>query len=138
VYDFIINKLACSKMNDNDEKNVRGTDLQPCSQDPLTGFYRNGYCQTGPEDRGEHVVCAQVTQEFLEYSQEQGNDLMSARPEFGFNGLKPGDKWCLCAARWLEALEAGIAPPIDLEATHESLRTHIDREVLERYALDKS
>ena len=125
-------------MNDNDEKNVRGTDLQPCSQDPLTGFYRNGYCQTGPEDRGAHVVCAQVTQEFLEYSRQQGNDLMSARPESGFNGLKPGDKWCLCASRWLEALEEGIAPPIDLEATHESLRTHIDREVLEKYALDNS
>ena len=123
-------------MNDDNDKNVRNKDLQPCSHDPLTGFFRNGYCQTGPDDRGEHVVCAQVTQEFLDYSKSKGNDLMAARPEFGFDGLKPGDKWCLCAARWLEALEVGVAPPLDLDATHESLRTHIDREVLEKYAID--
>lgn len=125
-------------MNDNDDQNVRGGELQPCSHDPVTGFYRNGYCQTGPDDRGAHVVCARVTQDFLEFSKQQGNDLMTPRPEFGFDGLKEGDKWCLCASRWLEALETGVAPPIDLDATHESLRTYIDREVLEKYATDQS
>ena len=125
-------------MNDNEDTNVRGRPLRPCSHDPLTGFYRNGYCQPGPEDRGAHVVCARGTQDFLDYSKQQGNDLMTARPEFGFDGLKEGDKWCLCASRWLEALEAGCAPPIDLDATHESLRAHIDREILETYALDSA
>jgi hypothetical protein len=125
-------------MNDNHDTNVRGTTLQPCCQDPLTGFYRNGYCQTGPEDRGEHIVCARLTQDFLEYSKQQGNDLMSPRPEFGFDGLKPGDKWCLCASRWLEALEAGCAPLIDPEATHMSLRKYIDPEILEKYATDEA
>lgn len=123
-------------MNDNEDTNVRGRPLQACSHDPVTGFYRNGYCQTGPDDRGAHVVCASVTQDFLDYTKQQGNDLMTARPEFGFEGLKAGDKWCLCASRWLEALEAGVAPPVDLEATHESLCAHIDREVLEKYAID--
>ncbi len=99
-------------------KNVLGTDLETCSTAPLTGFYRNGCCDTGAEDMGVHVVCAQVTAEFLEFSKEAGNDLSTPRPEFGFEGLNPGDRWCLCADRWREAHEAGAAPPVVLEATH--------------------
>ena len=99
-------------------KNVLGTDLEPCSVDPLTGFYRSGSCDTGPEDRGVHVVCARVTLEFLQFSKALGNDLITPRPEFGFPGLKPGDRWCLCADRWQEALEAKVAPPVVLAATH--------------------
>ncbi len=99
-------------------KNVLGTELRSCSEDPLTGFYRNGCCDTGPEDLGVHVVCAEVTEEFLAFSRQQGNDLSTPRPEVGFAGLSPGDRWCLCASRWLEAFEAGVAPPVVLEATH--------------------
>jgi uncharacterized protein (DUF2237 family) len=98
--------------------NVLGTDLKPCSFDPMTGFYRDGCCSAGADDPGVHVVCARVTAEFLEFSRQAGNDLITARPEFGFPGLQPGDQWCLCAARWAEALEAGVAPPVILEATH--------------------
>lgn len=100
-------------------KNVLGTKLQECSLDPLTGFTRTGCCETGPEDRGSHTVCCQVTEEFLVFSYMQGNDLSTPRPEYGFEGLKPGDRWCLCASRWHEAAEAGMAPPVILEATHE-------------------
>ncbi|WP_137719989.1 DUF2237 family protein [Methylobacillus flagellatus] len=99
--------------------NVLGTALQTCSLDPLTGFTRNGCCETGPQDRGSHTVCAQVTAEFLEFSRLRGNDLSTPRPEYGFAGLRAGDRWCLCAARWQEAAEAGVAPPVVLEATHE-------------------
>lgn len=99
-------------------KNVLGEDLEPCGMDPLTGFYRDGCCETGPEDTGVHTVCAEVTAEFLEYSRDQGNDLITPRPEFGFAGLKPGDRWCLCASRWAEARDAGVAPPVVLAATH--------------------
>ena len=98
--------------------NVLGTPLQTCSTDPLTGFYRDGCCSTGGDDAGVHVVCARVTAEFLEFSKAAGNDLSTPRPEFGFAGLKPGDQWCLCASRWAEAFEAGMAPPVVLAATH--------------------
>lgn len=98
--------------------NVLGGELQPCSLDPLTGFYRNGCCDTGAEDTGVHTVCAQMTDEFLEFSASVGNDLSTPRPEFGFAGLHAGDRWCLCAARWTEALQAGAAPQVVLEATH--------------------
>ncbi len=91
--------------------NVLGTPLQTCSTDPLTGFYRDGCCSTGGDDAGVHVVCARVTAEFLEFSKAAGNDLSTPRPEFGFAGLKPADQWCLCASRWAEAFEAGMAPP---------------------------
>ena len=101
------------------QRNVLGTPLQTCSMDPLTGFTRNGCCETGPEDTGSHTVCIQVTEEFLEFSKSQGNDLSTPRPEYGFDGLEPGDRWCLCAARWQEAAEAGFGPPVILEATHE-------------------
>jgi uncharacterized protein len=98
--------------------NVLGTSLVPCSYDPLTGYYRDGCCNTDAHDHGTHVVCARVTQEFLVYSLERGNDLMTARPEYRFAGLKAGDRWCLCASRWKEALHAGVAPPVVLESTH--------------------
>jgi uncharacterized protein (DUF2237 family) len=101
----------------------------------LTGFYRTGCCETGPEDVGLHVVCAQVTEAFLRFSAQQGNDLITPRPEFGFPGLVPGDRWCLCAARWLEAYRAGVAPPVILAATHESVLTLIPLEVLQAHAL---
>jgi uncharacterized protein len=100
-------------------KNVLGTPLVPCSYDPLTGYYRDGCCETDEHDRGTHVVCARVTQEFLIFSLERSNDLMTPRPEYRFAGLKPGDRWCLCASRWKEALDAGVAPPVVLECTHE-------------------
>jgi uncharacterized protein len=100
--------------------NVLGGPLLACSYDPLTGFFRDGCCETGDDDLGSHTVCARVTDEFLEFSRERGNDLSTPRPEYRFRGLKPGDRWCLCAARWLEAHEAGVAPPVVLEATHEA------------------
>ncbi len=99
-------------------KNVLGTDLLSCSTDPLTGFYRDGCCNTGAEDAGVHVVCARVTADFLAFSKAKGNDLSTPMPAYGFNGLQPGDQWCLCAARWKEAYDEGMAPPVVLEATH--------------------
>jgi uncharacterized protein len=101
-------------------RNVLGGPLLACSFDPLTGFFRDGCCQTGPEDLGSHTVCARVTDAFLEFSLSRGNDLSTPRPEYRFKGLSAGDRWCLCAARWKEAFEAGVAPPVVLEATHES------------------
>lgn len=99
-------------------KNVLGTDLQSCSTDPMTGFYRNGCCDTGAGDVGVHTVCAVMTAEFLAYSKSVGNDLSTPQPQYGFAGLQPGDQWCLCAPRWKEALDAGAAPQVVLEATH--------------------
>lgn len=99
-------------------KNVLGTDLEPCGTSPMTGFYRNGCCDTGADDAGVHTVCAVVTGEFLSFSASVGNDLSTPVPAYGFPGLQPGDRWCLCAARWQEAFEAGVAPPVVLEATH--------------------
>ena len=100
-------------------RNVLGGPLQACSYDPLTGFFRDGCCETGPQDLGSHTVCARVTREFLEFSVARGNDLVTPRPQYRFKGLEAGDRWCLCAARWLEAYHAGVAPPVVLEATHE-------------------
>lgn len=100
-------------------RNVLGTELEPCSLDPLTGFFRDGCCNTDDQDRGLHVVCTRLTTEFLEFSRSRGNDLVTPRPEFNFPGLKPGDQWCLCALRWKEAFEAGVAPPVVLQSTHE-------------------
>jgi len=116
------------------EKNVLGTPLQLCSALPRTGFYRNGFCQTGPDDRGTHTVCAVVTEDFLEFTLQRGNDLITPRPDYNFPGLNPGDRWCLCALRWEEARLAGVAPPLILDATHEKTLELIDRGVLERYA----
>lgn len=119
-----------------DATNVLGGPLQPCSVEPRTGFYRDGCCNTGPEDVGLHVVCTQVTAEFLEFSAEQGNDLSTPMPEFGFPGLKPGDRWCVCAGRWREALDAGVAPPVVLAATHEETLAVVTLEDLKRHAID--
>ena len=116
-------------------KNILGTNLEVCSLNPITGFTRSGCCETGPEDLGQHTVCAEVTDEFLQLSKLQGNDLMTPRPEFNFTGLKPGDRWCLCASRWLEALEEGIAPPVILEATHEKALEIIDLAELKYHQL---
>lgn len=117
-------------------KNVLGEPLEPCGMDPITGFFRDGCCNTGPHDIGKHVVCTRVTAEFLEFSRARGNDLSQARPEIGFPGLKPGDRWCLCAARWKEAFDAGHAPHVVLAATHETALQTIRLDDLKRYALD--
>jgi hypothetical protein len=117
-------------------RNVLGEPLQGCSQAPMTGFFRTGCCDTGPEDRGLHVVCAQVTAEFLAFSRRRGNDLITPVPAYRFPGLKPGDRWCLCAARWREALQAGVAPPVVLAATHERALEVVSLQDLKRYALD--
>src|SRR5262245_24648485 len=106
--------------SDSIPKNVLGGPLQLCSERPLTGFYRDGCCNTGDEDLGAHVICVRVTADFLAFSQARGNDLSTPHPEFGFPGLKPGDRWCLCGARWVEALQAVIAPRVVLAATHEA------------------
>ena len=119
-------------------RNVLGTDLKSCSLDPLTGWYRDGCCNTGPGDTGLHLVCAQVTQEFLLFSRQQGNDLITPRLEYNFPGLKPGDRWCLCVTRWIEAYEAGCAPLVDLEATHISALEFVDLDVLKQFALSQS
>ncbi|MBA8826017.1 hypothetical protein FHX42_003383 [Saccharopolyspora lacisalsi] len=118
------------------ERNVLGGELEACGTDPLTGFYRDGCCNTGPEDIGNHTVCAVVTNEFLSHQQEAGNDLSTPRPEFGFSGLTAGDRWCVCASRWLEAYENGAAPPVVLAATHESALEVIDLEKLREHAVD--
>jgi len=110
--------MASNTNNTPQAKNVLGTALQMCSLDPLTGFTRNGCCETGTDDSGSHTVCAEVTDEFLAFSISRGNDLTTPRPEYGFAGLTAGDRWCVCAARWLEASEAGFAPPVILEACH--------------------
>ncbi len=116
-------------------KNVLGSQLRACCHDPVTGFYRDGFCRTGPEDRGRHLICAIMTEPFLRYTRARGNDLSTPRPELNFPGLKPGEKWCLCALRWKEALEGGVAPPVLLEATHEKALEFVSREDLERYAV---
>ena len=116
--------------------NVLGEPLATCSEQPLTGFFRDGCCNTAPEDLGLHTVCTRVTAEFLEFSRSRGNDLSTPLPEFGFPGLKPGDQWCLCAARWQEALEAGAAPRVVLRATHAATLRVVKLADLKKYALD--
>ena len=116
-------------------RNVLGTELKPCSRKPLTGFFRDGCCNTTADDLGAHTVCAEMTADFLAFSQEAGNDLSTPRPEFGFPGLKPGDHWCLCAARWVEALDEGKAPRVVLESTHERTLEFTPLAVLQRYAI---
>jgi uncharacterized protein (DUF2237 family) len=115
-------------------RNVLGGELETCGTDPITGFYRTGCCDTGGEDAGVHTVCAQVTAEFLAFSAERGNDLSTPRPEYGFAGLHPGDRWCVCADRWVEALAAGVAPPVVLEATHARTLDWVDLADLRRHA----
>lgn len=116
--------------------NVLGEKLESCSKDPVTGFYRDGCCNTGPEDQGAHVVCTVLTGEFLNFSASRGNDLAAPRPEFGFPGLKPGDQWCLCAMRWQEAKEAGAAPRVRLQATHRAALKHCTLDDLKRHGID--
>ena len=119
--------------------NVLGHPLVACSRgEPVTGFYRDGDCSTGPDDLGRHVVCARVTAEVLAFSKKRGNDLVTPRPEFGFPGLNPGDRWCLCAARWQEALEAGAAPRVVLTATHQKALEIVSLDDLKRFAIDLS
>jgi hypothetical protein len=121
-----------------DEKNVLGEPLESCCQNPETGFYRDGYCRTGPQDHGDHVICAMMTKEFLEFTKAQGNDLTTPMPQYNFPGLEAGDRWCLCAGRWKEAMEAGKAPPVFLEATEESALEVVDLEKLKRFTVAKS
>ena len=118
-------------------KNVLGTELEVCSMSPRTGFYRDGCCNTGQEDVGLHLVCVQVTEEFLEFSQSVGNDLSTPMPMYDFPGLEEGDRWCLCALRWKEAWEAGKAPQVNLKATHMSTLEFIDLETLQEFALSE-
>lgn len=126
------------------DRNVRGGELATCSTDPTTGFERDGCCGTHPEDRGRHELCAVMTEEFLSFSKERGNDLVTPRPELGFPGLDPGDRWCLCLGRWVEALEATRAeglpettvPPVVLEATNEAVLDSVELETLEAHAYD--
>ena len=115
-------------------RNVLGGELASCSTEPVTGFYRNGCCETGPHDVGMHTVCAVMTAEFLAFSKAMGNDLSTPRPEFAFPGLKPGDRWCLCAPRWKEALDAGMAPQLVLEACHEETLAIVPLGVLKDFA----
>jgi len=115
--------------------NVLGQPLARCCHTPRTGFYRDGYCRTGPGDVGQHTVCAQVTAAFLEFSSAQGNDLTTPRPEWDFPGLRPGDCWCLCVSRWAEAMDAGVACPVRLEATHSSALEFVDLDDLKAHAL---
>ncbi len=117
-------------------RNVLGGPMAVCSSDPLTGFFRNGCCETSPEDLGSHTVCAVMTDEFLAFSKKAGNDLSTSRPEFGFVGLKAGDRWCLCAPRWQEALEAGAAPKVVLKSTEEGALRHCKLVDLTRFAVD--
>ncbi len=117
-------------------KNVLGGTLKTCSTSPMTGFYRTGCCDTGADDEGVHTVCVELTAEFLAFSKSKGNDLSTPVPMFGFPGLKPGDRWCLCAARWQEAYDAGMAPRVHLEATHMGSLEWVDLDALRAHALD--
>lgn len=121
---------------DPEAKNVLGRELKPCSTRPMTGFFRNGCCETGPSDLGLHTVCAVMSDEFLLFSFARGNDLSTPRPDLGFPGLKAGDRWCLCAGRWKEALDAGMAPQVILESTHEETLAIVTLGVLKDHAYD--
>jgi uncharacterized protein (DUF2237 family) len=117
--------------------NVLNKNLEPCSKNPLTGFFRNGYCDTCNEDMGVHAVCCRVTDEFLEFSKQAGNDLSTPIPEFGFPGLKDGDQWCVCAARWKEAYDAGFACSVVLESTHIETLKYVPLDILLEFAVDR-
>ena len=116
-------------------RNVLGAELETCCTSPMTGFYRDGKCSTGAGDVGAHIVCAQLTEEFLVFTKSRGNDLITPVPAFNFPGLKPGDRWCLCASRWKEALDAGVAPPVVLSATHASAVEYVSLDELKQHAL---
>lgn len=118
-----------------DKKNVLGGALEPCCFEPQTGYFRDGYCRTDDNDFGRHTICAQMTAGFLHFSKEQGNDLATPKPEFGFPGLMPGDRWCLCVLRWKEAWEAGIAPPVILDCCDESVLEFVSLKALKEHAI---
>jgi uncharacterized protein len=120
-----------------DAKNVLGEQLELCCTSPLTGYYRDGFCRTGGQDFGAHVVCAQMTAEFLEFTKLRGNDLSTPMPQFNFPGLQAGDRWCLCAQRWQEAMEAGVAPPVVLSATHARALEVVSLNELKKHALNE-
>ena len=117
--------------------NVLGEPLKPCAFDPVTGFYRDGCCNTGPDDRGRHTVCVRLTAEFLAFSRDRGNDLSTPQPRFGFPGLRPGDRWCLCLDRWLEAEAAGVAPRVVLASTHASVLDDLTLDRLDAHAMPR-
>lgn len=121
-----------------EDKNVFGEELETCSTNPMTGFFRDGCCRTDEQDLGMHVVCSEVTEEFLEFSKASGNDLSTPNPDYDFPGLKPGDRWCVCALRWKEAMDNGVAPPVVLTSTHESVLEVISLEDLKKHSLDLS
>jgi hypothetical protein len=129
-------RSADSARADAVDRNVLGGELKPCSIEPLTGYYRDGCCRSGPDDQGIHSVCSLMTAEFLEFSKAAGNDLSTPRPEWGFDGLKPGDRWCLCAARWREADDAGASPQVFLAATHVRTLDVVSIDRLRARALD--
>lgn len=116
-------------------KNILGAELQSCCTDPMTGFFRDGFCNTNHQDQGTHVVCAIMTDEFLQFTKSRGNDLSTPRPEYDFPGLKAGDGWCVCAQRWKEAYDAGVAPPVKAEATHEKALEVIPKHALEKHTI---
>lgn len=134
AFSFITLNMNAQQI-DTQPKNVLGTDLVACCYEPLTGYFRDGYCRTATIDQGTHVVCAVMTAEFLNYTTSKGNDLSTPIPQWNFPGLKPGDKWCLCILRWLEAEKAGVAPTIVLEATDANALKYTTLEVLEKYAI---
>ena len=127
--------MASLEPKQDNSRNVLGQPLRECGQDPVTGFYRDGCCNTGPDDRGVHTVCGLVTDEFLQTSKRLGNDLITPAPQYGFPGLKAGDRWCVCAARWLQVFEAGAACPVVLEATHENTLRVVPFEILLQHAV---
>ncbi|MGI9274217.1 MAG: DUF2237 family protein [Endozoicomonas sp.] len=123
-------------VQDSIQKNVMGEPMQPCCQDPATGIFRDGFCHSHKSDQGRHLVCARMTREFLEFSLQQGNDLITPNQAFQFPGLRNGDRWCLCVNRWKEAQEAGVAPPVYLKATHEEALEVVSLQTLKSFALD--
>lgn len=147
AYDFILELIersteneSCNNKNITMEEavNVFGEKLELCCTDPMTGFYRDGVCNTGPQDHGTHVICARMTDEFLAFTKSKGNDLQTPMPMYQFPGLKAGDQWCLCALRWREAFEAGVAPPVVLESTHEKALEYVKLKELVAHALKTS
>lgn len=132
---FIVFLLSVYSTKMETAKNVLGGALQTCCTDPMTGFYRDGKCNTGEDDYGTHVICAEMTDEFLAFTRSKGNDLITPKPNYRFPGLKPGDKWCLCALRWREALQAGVAPPVVLERTHQKALQFVKLEDLQAHEL---
>lgn len=132
---YLENLMNEPKLSSHQARNVLGNPLESCCTSPITGYYRDGFCHTGPDDSGSHTVCAKMTAAFLSFSKKIGNDLSTPRPEYGFVGLKPGDKWCVCVSRWEEAFMAGVAPPIVLEATHERALDVVELAELRAHAL---